>query len=331
MRNHEIETWALRVIDRVTSGQPVEDDHVELKAKWVEPTKAARRIAGHANASHGQPAMWLIGVDENARTVPGVDATEFSEWHSQIVACFDELAPATRLLNVPYNGVTVAALLLETDRAPYVVKNPNGGGAIAREVPYRHGTRCDSATRGQLLRILASPMNAPKLEPLWIDATTWIPEKKEDGKPWTLAIRLQCCYFVTQPQDQQSVFTEHGARITANVNGIQLNRLEFITFEIPGPYTQDNKDFASVVGPSYLNIVAKVREATASEPFYPAGPLAVGFSFDVPNCDAPATSFVNLARREVSPPNTRTWRYTRESTSNAPAALETSRPGNDER
>jgi hypothetical protein len=35
--------------------------------------------------------------------------------------------PAVTPLAVPFNGMTVVALLFETDRAPYVVINPAGG------------------------------------------------------------------------------------------------------------------------------------------------------------------------------------------------------------
>lgn len=65
MRMNDIENWALKIIDRVQSSQPVEDSRVELKAQWpVELNKAARQIAGHANAAHGESILWLIGIDE---------------------------------------------------------------------------------------------------------------------------------------------------------------------------------------------------------------------------------------------------------------------------
>jgi hypothetical protein len=53
MRPPEIEAWALDVIRRVSSGQPHEDFRVELKADWITTEKAARRLAGHANAARG--------------------------------------------------------------------------------------------------------------------------------------------------------------------------------------------------------------------------------------------------------------------------------------
>jgi hypothetical protein len=49
-------------------------------------------------------------------------------------------------LGVPRGDKTLVALWFETDRAPFVVKNPEGG-AITREVTWREGTAIRSATR----------------------------------------------------------------------------------------------------------------------------------------------------------------------------------------
>ena len=63
MNSRQIESWALRVIDCVKRGQPNEDFLVELKRDWIDEAKAARRIAGHANAARGENILWLIGFD----------------------------------------------------------------------------------------------------------------------------------------------------------------------------------------------------------------------------------------------------------------------------
>jgi len=88
MRAHEIENWVLRIIEQVESGQPNEDYRVELKAKWLDAKKAARRIAGHANAAHGEPILWLIGVDEEEGVV-GANNEELANWSAQVRAEFD--------------------------------------------------------------------------------------------------------------------------------------------------------------------------------------------------------------------------------------------------
>ena len=66
MNSTQIESWALRIIDIVKKGQPNEDFLVELKRDWIDKDKAARRIAGHANAARGENILWLIGVDDNS-------------------------------------------------------------------------------------------------------------------------------------------------------------------------------------------------------------------------------------------------------------------------
>ncbi|HKA22780.1 MAG TPA: hypothetical protein VKN18_31200, partial [Blastocatellia bacterium] len=139
MRIHEIEYWALNVLDRIKRHQPIEDSRVELKATWPDPKKAARRIAGHANAARGEPILWLIGVDEGAGTVPGIEFIEFASWYDTVKSAFDELAPEPVSINIPSDGVTIAGLYFETDRAPFVVKNSEGG-TIQREVPWREAT-----------------------------------------------------------------------------------------------------------------------------------------------------------------------------------------------
>ena len=158
MRRHEIETWAYSIIERVRKRQPIEDDRVELKSIWpVDPQKTARRIAGHANAMHGEPILWLIGVNEKEGTIPGIDFAEFSTWYGAIEAKFDEITPEIKSINIVTDKVTVAALYFETERAPFVVKS----GINEREVPWRSGTRIRSAKRHELLKILSPPQTPP--------------------------------------------------------------------------------------------------------------------------------------------------------------------------
>lgn len=163
----QIESWALRVIERVENRQPNEDDLVELKRDWIDPQRAARRIAGHANAARGEPILWLVGVDEQAGVV-GASPVDLATWYSAVESHFDELAPRLRTINVPWGGQTVVALLFETDRAPFVVKNAvygqPGAGPVEREVPWREGTSVRSARRLDLLRLISPLVSAPDAE-----------------------------------------------------------------------------------------------------------------------------------------------------------------------
>lgn len=70
MRSPEqVEAWVLSIVDRVRKKQRIEDDRVELKAEWPEIAKAARRVAGHANASGGDSVLWIIGLNEERGVV----------------------------------------------------------------------------------------------------------------------------------------------------------------------------------------------------------------------------------------------------------------------
>jgi hypothetical protein len=191
MRPHQIEAWALRVIEAFQKGAPTEDSRVELKAQWPEPKKAARQIAGHANAAHGEPVLWLIGVDEKGK-VTGAEREELSKWWPQIESQFDGLAPRIVEINVPIDGMTIVALKIETDRAPFVIINPAAN--MDREVPWREGTRVRSARRADLIRLLEPLEKLPEIDILWAYCS----------KDY-----FTCCLFVSPPADCRLVIPVH--------------------------------------------------------------------------------------------------------------------------
>jgi len=184
MTKQEIEFRVIDIIERVLKKQPVEDDTVELKSEWIEPAQAARRLAAHANCARGIPILWIIGLDET-RGLIGADMNEVSNWYNAIKSRFDEgiFTNLDKCLNVPYSGKTVVALLFETDRAPYVIKN-EAGGQIAREVPWRKGNSTDSARRSDLIKLLAPLQKNPIFEILGgsIVLTTLKPSNKKQFK-----------------------------------------------------------------------------------------------------------------------------------------------------
>ncbi len=164
----QIEYWALQVIGRVENKQPVEDSRVELKAGFVDATRAARRIAGHLNAARGDDVLWLIGVDEE-RGVVGVHATEFAGWYNGVRACFDDLVLAPKVVDVAVStrAGTVVALLFDGSRVPYVVRNTSFGksaGAAQFEVPWREATAVRSARHSDLIQILVPLSTLPRIE-----------------------------------------------------------------------------------------------------------------------------------------------------------------------
>jgi len=166
MRAYEIEAWALRAIERVEQRQANEDSRVELKADWPDdPERAARRIAGHANSSRGEPILWVIGVDEE-QGVRGASQNNLANWWPRLKAQFDGPTPQVRDVLLDCKGQTVVALYFETEGIPYVVKNPSygkpKGGPVELEVPWREGTAIRSATHSDLIQLL-SPLQRPIL------------------------------------------------------------------------------------------------------------------------------------------------------------------------
>jgi hypothetical protein len=210
MRPHEIEIWALNIIDRVEGKQPIEDFRVELKADWIEPKKAARRIAGHANAARGAPILWLIGVDEE-RGIVGAEHEELANWYPQVRTQFDGLAPVLTDLNIPtHNGKTAVALLFETDRAPFIVKNvvfgQRGGGPVRFEVPWRENTSIRTASRSDLLRLLTPLQALPDFEVLEGLLTATFEKRRSIGElHWLVELKL----YVEPMSDDRVVFPFH--------------------------------------------------------------------------------------------------------------------------
>lgn len=163
------EALALNIIERVKRGMPVEDSRVELKRDWPEPAKAARRIAGHSNASFGADVLWIVGVDETSG-VAGAKAEELANWWPSVISHFDGSAPSLTDIALHVDGKTISCLLFETNRPPYVVKNPqygsSGGGAVSLEVPWREGTPIRTANRNDLIRMLVPTVAQPEIEVL---------------------------------------------------------------------------------------------------------------------------------------------------------------------
>jgi hypothetical protein len=193
MLRQNLELWVHQVLDRVIAGQPVEDDRVELKAEWPDPKRAASRLAGHANASRGQQILWLIGVDEKQRAIVGTSANQLADWHAELARGFDDgLSPTLAVsLAIPRENTTVVALLFDTDRAPYVVQNPDGG-QIGKWVPWRTATGTRAAGRTELLKILVPQIARPEIEVLSADLTVFSKtgDRSPDSCHWGLSARL---------------------------------------------------------------------------------------------------------------------------------------------
>lgn len=158
----QCEGQVLNILEAVRKGSKVESDTVELKSEWREPGRAARQICGLCNASRGAPALLIIGADDETSTVVGAPPVELANWIPQLMSYFEGVAPQLVYdMTIPSEGVSVRALLFETDRAPYVVKVPESDRL---EVAFRSGTRTRSARREDLIRMLAPATVVPSLE-----------------------------------------------------------------------------------------------------------------------------------------------------------------------
>ena len=160
-----LEARVIGIAESVLAGRKVEDDRVELKRIWpTDIYKTARQIAGHSNASRGEPILWIIGLDEGNHEVVANQDEEIANWWPEITRWFDGDAPVLSVLSVPV-GVhqRVTALRFDTSRAPYVISTESGG-RVAREVPWRVGNSTRTAHRHELLASLVAEATVPELE-----------------------------------------------------------------------------------------------------------------------------------------------------------------------
>lgn len=236
MKPFQVESWALEIIDRVEVSQPIEDFRVELKSDWIPPEKAARRIAGHANASRGAPILWLIGIDEKRGIVTGATHEDLADWYAKVKAQFDGWAPQLTDLNIPVGEKTVVALLFETERIPFVVKNPafgkEGGGPVELEVPWREGTSTRSATRADLLKLLSPLQALPVFE---VISGTLVAKYIDGGSNlrWSLKLEL---YADTSSEDR-IVIPFHRCKATCKVLTRSGGRMTFDEIRLTPPYS----------------------------------------------------------------------------------------------
>jgi len=237
----QVESWALRIVDTIRAQQVPEDGLVELKAEWpTEPgkvTKMARRLAGHANFARGEPILWLVGLDERSGVV-GAPHAEVSNWHSAIVSHFDgEIAPdLVHHFAVTSDGISFVAMLFDTSRAPYVVRNPlhgqTAGNVVEWEVPWREGTKIRTARREDLVRLLAPLQLVPTVEAHLCSASqSQVPVVNDNFK-----VGLWIDLYVTPRTPDRVVLPFHDFSVTVEPTSPDDVLLEAWKIE-PKPYT----------------------------------------------------------------------------------------------
>jgi len=235
MQSHQIEEWVLRVIDAVKNGHRVEDCRVELKRAWIEPKKAAARLAAHANAMGGDSILWVFGVDEHGLT--GIDGDDLAEWWPQVTKCFDGIPPAIRDIRMMVDQFPIVAMVIETERLPFVIKSSEGG-VPERWVPWREGTRTRSATRDELVRLLSPLAVMPEFEVLSVKLTSRFPktgaEEKESEQEQKLDLHGRI--YVTPLNRDRLVFPFH--KVSATIRDSDRRHIfTFPTVDLTLPVT----------------------------------------------------------------------------------------------
>jgi hypothetical protein len=234
MNLRQLEERVIEVCDRIKSQQKIEDSMIELKASFVDPKKAAGILAGQANALHGERALWIIGVDENAGTIEGItDKTELANWLPQVESQFDGPAPSLVFDKCVfyYDDKLVVGLLFDTDQAPYVVKNPRKGQQSADDkhidfwIPVRVGKQTRTAKREHLLRILTPLESAPQCEVLSCELYEELQNVPGDilpngnrGSGYSIVRRIQIKLFVSAKKAERVFIPFHTTTIALGVN-----------------------------------------------------------------------------------------------------------------
>jgi hypothetical protein len=221
MRLILIETWVNGILDSLDVGGHVEDHRVELKRDWIDARQAARRLAGHANSAADDIILWLVGVDEKARQVVGAQAPDLASWWPQVEAEFaDQIAPEMTAVAMKKHDIPFMALAFKTDRAPYLVRNEEfgklKGQKMAWEVPFRVGTEVRTATRNQLLRLLAPSLPLPRHEMVSAGVVLHAPERKEK---WVQKCVADAVFYLVAPDDNALTIDSRACKTSVEVTG----------------------------------------------------------------------------------------------------------------
>lgn len=304
-----IEAWVLRVADQVAGGAHSEDSRVELKAEWPKATNAARLIAAHANAARGTPILWIIGLDETDGPV-GAAPEELANWFSTVRSCFEGVVPSLFDLNVNVGGKTVVALVFQTDRAPFVVKNPAfgaaNGGPVELEIPWREGRKTRTARREDLVRLLAPLVQLPEIEWLDCQVSARLEPRAEGGK--VDAWYLHGSYYISPSGANAVVIPFHRSSLrVVSVKSGELGPWEQLRMLPPYRYgggagkivsKVDSMTVAAsstevvVTGPGKINFQASGKFPIDEGVF--ADPLEVSVQFRVIGASVPISTVLTL-------------------------------------
>lgn len=271
MELQRLEARVIGIAEAALAGRQIEDDRVELKASWPEAGhKTARQIAGHANASGGEPILWVIGLDERRRRLGDASGVEPADWWARIESWFDQQGPEVRFLVVNLGGgKQVSALQFTTDRAPYLVSTKDGG-QVQREVPWRAGNSTRTAHRHEILRSLVAEATVPQLE--------------------LIECEIELRQFLPQKASSHD-YDEYGREISAGAFDLSCNMSMFLSASTPANLPEHRQE---------LTVRAAATEPICMGPFDLTGPFRyTGYSPSGGRSREPAGAIDILGRSGV--------------------------------
>lgn len=302
MTNQELEAWALRIAKCVSENRPVEDSRVELKSEWPDPDKAARRIAAHLNAARSSDVLWLIGLDEK-RGVVGAEKQEMSIWFPKVQSRFEGLKPTVVDLNIPVpdKEKEIVALLFKSDRAPYVVSNPD---TDKLEIPWREGSRTRSARRDEILSTVIEHGKDPEVEVMSLSVEANI---QGNSSTWNFSIR----FYLIPADDQRLVIPNH--RCSATVQFQSWGGLDASGGSFSGKQTDSvslSGTEAIITGAGLLQLNLKKDAGANSLPDDPTIEVQVKLGLVKPHMPITFTGHAQFVHMTGNP-NSRLWSFQR--------------------
>jgi len=173
---------------------------------------------------------------------------------------------------VPYQGKTLVALWMETNRAPFVIKNQSGR-LPHREVPWRDGTETRTAHRSDLLKILVPIQKLPEFELLGQKVVLREDvEKRELRLKFILTLKL----YVTTFTDEVAMNPFHRCNAEIKWNKQPHSpMLERITLKQPYRFLSGESDSLTIEstgsevligGPGKLNLEARLSIPETPKP-----------------------------------------------------------------
>ena len=213
---HEIESWALGVIERATSQLTVEDSRVEIKNPKILPKHEdlARKIAAHANGARLSPMLWVFGVNEKSGSLVSVPSGfDFNDWWAQIRSHFEgQHVPRVKEVLFPKDGKNILAVYMEPTQPPYLVKPSR---MPDWEVPWREGTSTRTARHADLVEMLIPVATATEFTDRGVTLTVKRQQHRE-GTRWDVELRWRV--YLVPAATETEVLARHDAAVSLSDN-----------------------------------------------------------------------------------------------------------------